>query len=485
MATVEEAKTTSGSADEEVLQGLVAEYADPAALIEAAEKVRDAGYKNWDAHSPFPVHGIDDAMGIKRTKLPYIVGCCAFAGFCTGFLLQWATNGWDYPLILSGKDPFTLQSSVPVMFELSVLFSAFGALLGMLGLNGLPRFSQPIFKVEDFAGATDDKFFIVIEAKDPQFDEDKVETLLKDSGSTKVQPIMACTKEAAIPKPILMGMALVMLISLAPLLLILRARYVTYDYAKIHIVQDMDAQPKWKAQTKNKIFADLRTERPDIAGTIARGELEYMLDPKLYAEGTESDSITQWVFPPKPAAPAGGDDKKPEDKKADGGAQVGTVKVPVGAEGENKKAPADDKKEAAPADAGGAGDPPRVEKKAWVTEFPMPVTAELMKRGQQRFNIYCTVCHGYDGAGGGTAAVRGSIVSPQTWSKPIGLTTQGVVDQDVGRLYETITKGRGKMPPYAAQIPFEDRWAIVLYLRALQRSQNASEADYEAAQQNK
>lgn len=148
----------------------LAEFSTTKDIVHAAEKVRDAGYKRWDVHTPFPVHGMDRAMGLSDSVLGWIVLACGLAGVSGAFLLMWYTNGIDYPLIIGGKPGFALPSMVPVMFELTILLSAFGAVLGMLVLNQLPRHHHHVFYSERFERVTDDRFFVAIEAADEKFD---------------------------------------------------------------------------------------------------------------------------------------------------------------------------------------------------------------------------------------------------------------------------------------------------------------------------
>lgn len=156
----------------------LAEFEKPGQVLHAAEKVRDAGYKRWDVHTPFPVHGMDKAMGLGDSHLGWIVIASGLTGVTAGFLLMWWTNGIDYPLTIGGKPGFSLPSMVPVMFELTILLSAFGAVLGMLGLNQLPRHHHPVFYSERFERMTDDRFFISVEAADDKFDLEDTKTLL-------------------------------------------------------------------------------------------------------------------------------------------------------------------------------------------------------------------------------------------------------------------------------------------------------------------
>jgi hypothetical protein len=171
---------------------IVAEFDTAHDVLHAAEKVRDAGYQKWDTHTPFPVHGMDKAMGLGDSRLGWIVICCAITGLSGAVLMMHWMNGVDYVLIVGDKPggaPGTLPSMVPIMFELTVLLSAFGAVLGMLGLNRLPQHNHPVFESDRFRAATDDKFFISIEADDPKFDVDKTRALLEKAHAAHVEVV--------------------------------------------------------------------------------------------------------------------------------------------------------------------------------------------------------------------------------------------------------------------------------------------------------
>ncbi len=171
---------------------VLAQFESAHAVVHAAEKVRDAGYVNWDAHTPFPVHGMDKAMGLKDSRLGWIVIGAALTGLTAAFVMMHWMNGVDYPTIVGDKPsgaPGTLPSMVPIMFELTVLFSAFGAVLGMFHLNGLPRHHHTVFESERFRTASDDKFFISIEAEDPKFDVAAARTLLEGAHASHVEVI--------------------------------------------------------------------------------------------------------------------------------------------------------------------------------------------------------------------------------------------------------------------------------------------------------
>jgi hypothetical protein len=175
--------------DEKKTFGMLAQYETAEQIFKACEKVRDAGYTRWDSYTPFPVHNLDKAMGLKPSILPWIVFACGMTGASSGMLLQWWTSTVAYPIIIAAKPLFSYQAFVPVTFELGILFSAFGALLGMLGLNKLPQYYHSLFKVKAFDRVTDDKFFIAIETRDPKYDTAKVKELLEGTGASMVQEV--------------------------------------------------------------------------------------------------------------------------------------------------------------------------------------------------------------------------------------------------------------------------------------------------------
>ena len=167
--------------------GILAEFATPADLYHACERVRDAGFTRWDAHTPFPVHGLEGAMGIRRSPLPWIVLVMGLTGAAFGFGLQWWVHASAYPLVISGKPFFSWPAFIPITFELGVLFAAFGAVLGMLGLNRLPMHHHPLFQSKVFEHVTDDAFFISIESWDPRFDQSATRKLLESLGARSVE----------------------------------------------------------------------------------------------------------------------------------------------------------------------------------------------------------------------------------------------------------------------------------------------------------
>lgn len=171
------------------LYGVLAEFRNPKELVDISRLVNRSGYKKFDTFSPFPIHGIDKAMGLQKSKLGWIVFVHGLLGFTGAITMIYWMSVVDYPLNISGKTLMNIPAWVPVTFELTILLSAFGAVFGMFFLNGLPRLNHPLFTSENFKKATDDGFFICIESDDPQFEKEKVQKLLKDAGAQNIEDI--------------------------------------------------------------------------------------------------------------------------------------------------------------------------------------------------------------------------------------------------------------------------------------------------------
>nr|WP_226895635.1 DUF3341 domain-containing protein [Luteolibacter marinus] len=169
--------------------GYLAEFPSASALYKAAEKVRDAGFRKWDCHTPYPVHGLDGAMGMKRSILPWFVFFGGMLGTCTGFGLAYITQVDIYPTVVQAKPAniFTVPAFFPIMFELTILFSGFTTLFGLLALMKLPRLNHPLFASRQFHRATDDAFFVAIEARDPKFSPDGTRQFLEDIGGKSIE----------------------------------------------------------------------------------------------------------------------------------------------------------------------------------------------------------------------------------------------------------------------------------------------------------
>lgn len=172
-----------------MIYGYLCEFPSATALYHAAEKMRDAGFKKWDVHSPFPIHGMNEAMGLKRSVLPWFVFFGGATGTLTAFLLQFLTQVTIYPTIVQGKPAniFTIPAFFPVMFELTILFASFTSLFGCMALMGLPRLNHPLFNSPSFTRFSDDGFFLSVERKDPRFDRDKTRAFLEQIGGKNIE----------------------------------------------------------------------------------------------------------------------------------------------------------------------------------------------------------------------------------------------------------------------------------------------------------
>lgn len=393
-------RTVFTTAAAPALHALVAEFDDVGAVKAAAERVRDAGYTRFDVYSPFPIHGIERSMGVRSTRLPWIVLACGLTGLGGALLLQWWTNAVDYPFRISGKPLFGIPANIPITFEVTVLFSAFAAFFGMFLLNKLPLHHHAIFEHPRFRRATDDGFFLAIEAVDARFDARRTRELLQ--GLTP-HPVVACEESAdraGTPTWVRAASVALAAAALVPFAWFAAARFGDSTRAPFHLVGDMDWQPRFRAQAANPHYADGRAMRPDVAGTVAVGELD-----------------------------------------RDGAVATGKV-------GQD-----------------------------WCTQIPVPVDARVLARGRERFGIYCAPCHGGAGYGDGLVAVRASELMEPNWVPPASLHDPVVRARSVGQLYDTVRNGVRTMPAYGRQISRDDSWAIVAYVRALQRSQNAKPED--------
>jgi len=394
---------------EDKLYGLLAEYESPGALIEAAREVHNAGYTKFDCHSPFPVHGIDPAMGIKPTILPVITWTAGISGTGLAILMQTWMNNWSFPWNIGGKPLFSLPMQIPIAFEVTVLLAAFATFFGMWGLNKLPQVWHPLFGSDKFLTATSHGFFVAIEADDPKFDEEGTTSLLEGAGAMAIESVRYKTskKIRSLPAGVISFILITICVSLVPFAYIAKQRASRSDKPHFHIIPNMDFQEKVKPQTASELFPDGRGSRVPVQGTVARNELK---EDDLFFRGIK-----------------------------DG---------------------------------------------AWATEFPpeIPLSAETMARGEQRFGIYCSPCHGLTGAGTGMVNQRADAIGATAtgWVAPSNITQASFAKQPHGQLFNTISHGIRSMPAYGPQIKESDRWAIVLYLRALQRSAHSTVDDVPA-----
>jgi len=179
------------SHDEETQKayGLMGYFLTPGDLMRACEKLKTAGYKHFDAHTPFPVHGLERAMGLPPSNIPWVVLICGITGLASAIALTYYCS-MDYPLTISGKPSFSYQAYIPIMFELTVLFSALGTFIAVWAMNKLPAYYHPTMTHPSFPRATDDAFFISIEARDPKYNPSRTKKLLEELGAREVLEVM-------------------------------------------------------------------------------------------------------------------------------------------------------------------------------------------------------------------------------------------------------------------------------------------------------
>ncbi len=169
--------------------GIIAEFRTSASVLHAAEKVHKAGFMKWDVFTPFPVHGMDRAMGLRNSRVGWFTFIGGVTGYATGMIMIWWMNALDYPIVIGGKPMFSPFAAFPPSYELTILFGAFGSLFGMMFLNKLPRLYHPLLKNKRFSLVTHDRFFIVIECADPKYSESETRKLLEEAGSPHIEVV--------------------------------------------------------------------------------------------------------------------------------------------------------------------------------------------------------------------------------------------------------------------------------------------------------
>jgi mono/diheme cytochrome c family protein len=448
---------------------VVAEFTDADALLAAGEAARNAGYRRLDAYTPFPIHGMERALGIRRSRLPFFVLAVGLTGCAFGIFFQWYANaavkspvwpGYDY--MISGKPYWSLPANVPIIFEVTVLTSAFAAFLGMLFLNRLPRLANPLHRIARFHRATNDRFFLWVDAGEAGFDERRISDQLRQWGASAVDAVHEDLTDHRVPSVIKAAAVLFLCLLLVPPVLVYRARGMTSRDTRLHFVPDMDFQVRFKSQRvgpdmrepgsaePDYLFPDIRAARPRIAGTIARGQLE---DDIEFYHGIKASSPLAQTDRTAPALAV-----SPPDALR----SVLTVGQTDAATPQEDTPPAQ------------AAQPAAAPEPDWVTEFPEGVDVSLAtaERGKHLFEINCVACHGYSGNGDGLVNRRALelnvVPGGAAWTTAKSLHDEKTRNQPVGRIFDTITNGRATMGPYGGRISAADRWAIVLYVKALQ-----------------
>ncbi len=371
------------------LYAVTALFDKPDDIISAAKKVKNAGYKNYDVNTPYPLHGMDDAMGLKSSKLGYVTLFAGFFGASFILLFMWWALSIDYPLVIGGKPFFALPAFVPITFETTVLFAVLSTVFAMIAVFfNFPFNNHPVHDSNYMKNVSSDKYGILVEADNPQFDQDKVIEFLKSLGGKDIELIYY-------PEPkiyrVFQPRFMVFLGILA--LLTSGGTYITLN--KLMYMPPFDFmlnQNKGSAQAESNFFRNKREMRNPVEGTVARNYMPYPNMGNLNPTEVYSN--------------------------------------------------------------------------------PLLPSKENLELGQRKFLTYCSPCHG-DFADG-NSRLRGQFPAGPT------LHSDRVKNFSDGMIYHIITNGSAVMPSYSRQITREQRWAIVNYIRVLQRAQDPKPSDFQA-----
>jgi len=376
--------------NDNLLYGYTGLFDTPDEIIEAAEKTSDAGYKNYDVHTPYPVHGMDLAMKLPPSRLAYFALAFGLLGLGSAFgFMYWITT-IDYPVIVGGKPFFSFPAWVPVLFEITVLSASIMTVVSMIAIYfKFPNLSHPLQDTSFMRSVTSDKYGISIEAKDPNFDEGKVKAFFESLNAKDITPIYFDNEEVNFYNTVLQKKFIGFIIVVA--LLVSGTTYFTLN--KLMFMPPfnwMREQAKLIPQEKSTFFADAFSMRTPVEGTVSRDYLPYRFkgQPELAGEQLIN---------------------------------------------------------------------------------PLEMTIENLEFGKRKFDIYCSPCHGYFGEG--DSRLKGQFPNPPS------LHSEKVRNWSDGRIYHIFMEGQNVMPNYASQLNYSERWATILYVRALQRSLNAKESD--------
>ena len=367
-------------------------FDDPDALMAAIPQVRKQQLGNLEAYTPYPIHGIDEALGLRRSPLGGMVLVMGVLGAISAFAFEYWTSAIDYPLVTGGKAPWSWEAFVPIMFELTVLFATFTAGLGMLFLlNKLPFFGHPVLSSEAIKGITRDRYALAIEAEGGPLDAEAARAALAAAGAREIEILPAPDTAPFLTADYILRAAggIFTACVVAGLLM--------YGAVKLFPVlppmSHMEDQPKLAAQKADPFFKDGFGMRMPVPGTVARGYL------------------------------------------------------PLGVSSQEEAAALVD---------------------------PLPSTPAVLAEGKQLFHNRCELCHGALGNGVPTltAAYGG---------KPANLQSEQIRNYPDGKIFWVITMGKNAMPSHAADLTVTQRWAVVHYVRALQRAQNATDEDVKEA----
>jgi mono/diheme cytochrome c family protein len=366
--------------------GIAATFKTPNEIINAAKKVTNSGFVEFDVNTPYPVHGMDSAMKIKPSKLGFVTLVTGLSGAAIALLFMYWTMSVDYPLVIGGKPFFALPAFIPVTFELTVLLATVSTVIAMIALFfRLPDNKHPLHDTEYMKSVSADKYGIVIESTDAKFDEAAVTDFLKKLNPLRIEIIYYPDEEAYPifqPKFIMLLLVIAVVVSGGTYLMLNKLMYITpFNW--------MMEQDKLNPQHSSELFSNDYGMRTPVEGTVAKGFIPYP-----YMGVTNPTEVLSNPFLP---------------------------------------------------------------------------TKENIELGKAKYFTYCSPCHG--DFGDGDSRLRGQFPNPPTLH-----SNRGREFSD-GMIYHIITNGQNVMPSYASQITREERWAIINYIRVLQRAKNASDSD--------
>jgi len=363
-------------------------FETPNALMKAIPQVRAAKLGTVEAYTPYAIHGIEEALGLRRSPLGGMVLVMGILGALVALGAQYWISAIDYPIVTGGKAVGSWEAFVPIMFEVTVLFATFTAGLGMLlVLNKLPFFGHPVLSSKAIKGITRDRYILALEAEDEGFDSAAAAKALQVAGALEVEVLPAPDRSPFLRSDVILralgGIFVACLVSG------LAMYFATKWFPLLKPMVYMQDQPRLNVQKPSTFFKDGHGMQRPVQGTVARGHLPT-------ATGTQDEAA--------------------------------------------------------------------------VLLNPLPRTPEVFATGRQAFKHRCEVCHGALGNGmGSLTAAYGA--------KPANLQAKQFLDYPDGKIYWAIVNGKNAMPPHAADLTESQRWAVVHYVRALQRAQNAKDED--------
>jgi mono/diheme cytochrome c family protein len=364
-------------------------FSDAHKIVDAAKQIRPRQLGRLEAYTPYPVHGLDRAIGLQPSRLGRLVMVMGVIGASLALLFEGWVSAVDYPLITSGKALFSWQAFVPVMFEVTVLFATFTAGLAMLfALNKLPFFGHPVLHSKAIKGITRDKLALSIEASSAGFDAEAARQALLDSGAESVEIVPVPTWDRPLT---LLGLLRTIAAIVAACVVAGAGLFAAEKLiAVVPPMVRIQNQPKLNAFRESSFFPDGRGMRPAVTGTVARGHL-----------------------PPAFSTP---------------------------------------------------------EEAGILLSNPLPLTQSIAERGRKVFNDHCAICHGLVGNGV-------PLLSRAYGGKPGNFLSNEIRARPDGHYFGVLMLGKNAMPSYAADLGEDDRWAVVHYIRILQRAQNAKDED--------